>query len=266
MAITGPQPQNATPQFDYMWVNGQWFRHAGGGNYELSPNPPPQGSSVNPTYVGPPPPQGWWTAVMNPPGAANPPAATPPTEAVLPTGDFLEEAEDYGPGRQAAFTRALQARGVPQFGFGTDILRRRGQTFSDVFNAMSQLGLVPPQGERSFEQFAAGGGFSPYGGALTALRNLFESGGGGAGTLQRQAFRRPGVGALDDATRLFAAALQGLGGGGGAFTARLLPQLQSQYLSELQPGQQEPEGGFFDFLRNRLGVNFFPSSGTQRSF
>ena len=203
---------------------------------------------------------------MNPPGTANPPAATPPTEATLPGGEFLTEEEEYGPGRRAAFERSLTARGASQAGFGADILRRRGQTFSDVFSALSELGLLAPQGERGFEQFAAGGGFSPYGGALRAVRNLFESGGGGPGTERRQAFRAPEVGELDEASRLFAAALQGLSGGAGAFTARLIPGLRQQYLSEFQPGQAPPGGGFYDYLRNRLGVNFFPSSGTQRSF
>ena len=75
MAYT-PTP-NESGQYDYMWINGRWFKHQGNGSYGLSETPPPEGASANPIYAGSPPPQGWWSAQMQGQGGA--PVNTSPT-------------------------------------------------------------------------------------------------------------------------------------------------------------------------------------------
>ena len=131
----GNQP-DAQGQYQYMWVNGQWFRHVGGGSYQPSPTPPPAGSTVNPIYPTgqAPPPTGWWDTIMNPPGASNPPAGgtppagtppagTPPPAGGSPYGDNEEENLGFP---QAAYMRGLTARGVRGSGGGIGEQYQRG--------------------------------------------------------------------------------------------------------------------------------------------
>ena len=246
---TGPTGSDAG-QYDYMWVNGQWFKYKGAGQYALSPTPPPQGASINPIYTGSPPPPGWWSPQMNPPGASNPPAQTSP-----PAGSAVD------PDVQETFKRSAYMKGLEQAGYNPKgafggYLQERFEPFLANFWAQDVLGQAQGREPMNDLQGAVAGNVPRNAGGLRGeSRNRFRDIAGAAP-----------LGQFQDALRNVTSANMNQEGGASARgnlqdLARSAAKGQYGWLSSILPTDASLNRSFEDELYKNQGQPWQPSGG-----